>query len=60
MKMLSTEALSKMLDVPVGTLHQWASRGTGPRFYRVGRHRRYAEADVHSWLEKRASDRPAA
>lgn len=34
----------------VGTLAQWAHRGVGPRYVRVGRHTRYRWADVEQWL----------
>lgn len=51
----SPSQLADYLDVPVATTHQWASQGRGPRFYKVGRHRRYREADVRQWLEQQAS-----
>jgi excisionase family DNA binding protein len=50
---------AEYLGLPVTTLHQLNHKGTGPRSFKVGRHRRYAEADVLAWLESRAS-RPAA
>jgi hypothetical protein len=36
--------------VPVGTLDQWASRGGGPPFHKVGKFRRYHPSDVRTWL----------
>lgn len=38
------------LGVPAGTLTQWAHRGRGPLYTRVGRHARYKWADVEQWL----------
>lgn len=47
------------LGIPEATLHQLNYKGTGPRSFKVGRHRKYASADVAAWLETRAS-RPRA
>lgn len=41
---------AERLNVPVRTLDQWSYRGVGPRFYKVGRFRRYVPTDVESWL----------
>lgn len=46
--------VAEYLDVPPGTLDQWASRGGGPRFSKVGKHRRYRWSDVEKWLDERA------
>jgi len=48
--LLSSEALAEYLDVPPGTLDQWASRGGGPPHFKVGKFRRYHPADVRAWL----------
>lgn len=45
------------LGLPVGTMYQLNYKGTGPRFYTVGRHCRYEPDDVVAWLGERASDR---
>jgi excisionase family DNA binding protein len=37
-------------DIPVKTLAEWRSKGTGPRYSKVGRHVRYDWADVREWL----------
>lgn len=34
----------------VGTLYQWRYTGGGPKAYRLGKHLRYRQADVESWL----------
>jgi excisionase family DNA binding protein len=44
------------LRVPVRTLDRWAYLGTGPRFYRIGRHARYRMSDVVAWLEQQRAD----
>ena len=49
---------AEYLGLPESTLHALNYKGTGPRSYKVGGHRRYAPADVLAWLETRASDAP--
>lgn len=51
-RLIWPEELAPYVGVPLGTLDQWASRGGGPSFHRVGMHRRYHPADVRSWLAK--------
>lgn len=38
------------LRVPPKTLEQWRWRKTGPQWSKVGRHVRYAWADVEEWF----------
>lgn len=63
--LINSEELATWLDVPIGTLDQWASRGGGPMYHKVGIHRKYHPLDVKSWLaeQRRATTgdpRPAA
>lgn len=61
--LISSEELAEWLDVPTGTLDQWASRGGGPVYHKVGIHRKYHPVDVKSWLaeQRRATtSEPAA
>jgi excisionase family DNA binding protein len=46
---LSRQELADRLGLPVKTLAQWASKGTGPRYARMGRHVRYRLSDVLEW-----------
>lgn len=48
------------VQVPESTLHQMNHKGTGPRSYKVGKHRRYHPDDVMAWLNGRASGPSAA
>jgi excisionase family DNA binding protein len=43
------------LGISETTLHQLNYKGTGPRSYKIGRHRKYRPADVEAWCEERAS-----
>jgi predicted DNA-binding transcriptional regulator AlpA len=54
-RLWSLEETADYLGVPSGTLHQWNSRGVGPRSFRVGRYRRYHPSDVARWLDEHAS-----
>lgn len=58
-RLWSTRETAAFLGLPESTLHQLTYKGTGPRSYKVGRHRRYNPADVAVWLGRRASA-PAA
>lgn len=44
------------LGISPATLHDLNYKGTGPRSFKVGRHRRYGPGDVFAWLDQRASD----
>jgi excisionase family DNA binding protein len=41
------------LKIPVKTLAEWRSKGTGPRYHKVGVHVRYDWNDVRAWLARR-------
>ncbi len=58
--LLTIEALSRMLGVPVPTIYAWRYRGEGPRGYKLGRHVRYRLSDVNKWLEDHADVPKAA
>lgn len=47
--------VARFLGVPHRTLDQWAYLGTGPRWARVGRYRRYRWEDVELWFDERAN-----
>lgn len=50
-RLITPEELADFCGVPLRTTHQWASRGGGPIFRRVGVYRRYKPADVKAWLD---------
>jgi excisionase family DNA binding protein len=49
---LTVADLAQMLSVPVRTIYEWNSVGSGPAYYRVGRYVRYRPSDVKAWLEE--------
>ena len=61
--LIKTEELAEFLGLEPGTLDQWASRGGGPVYHKVGVRRLYDPADVRAWLAERrqaATGEPAA
>lgn len=50
---LSRRELADRFGLPINTLAQWASKGTGPRYVRMGRHARYRLSDVIDWETNR-------
>lgn len=57
---LSREEVASRVKVPVKTLAEWASRGKGPRFYKIGRYARYKMSDLIAWEEAQATGGDAA
>lgn len=55
-KLWSLQELADFLGVPKQSIYQMNWKGTGPRSFKVGRHRRYDPCDVRQWLETRSSD----
>jgi predicted DNA-binding transcriptional regulator AlpA len=51
--LIEEEELAETLDVSLGTLRTWRTKGKGPRFHRIGRMIRYAPSDVKEWLLSR-------
>jgi excisionase family DNA binding protein len=49
---LTRDEVADRLRVPKQTLAVWASKGTGPRFAKFGRHVRYRLTDVTAWEEQ--------
>jgi excisionase family DNA binding protein len=54
---LTREQAAAYLCISIPTLARWASRKTGPRYYRLGRHARYVQQDLDVFIADRASDR---
>ena len=53
---LSRRELADRFGLPVKTLAQWASKGTGPPYARMGRHVRYRLSDIIEWETARVED----
>jgi excisionase family DNA binding protein len=50
-RLLTTEELALLLQVPRATIYRWRYYGVGPPAARVGRHLRWDPADLEAWLE---------
>lgn len=48
--MATPEEVAKYLQVPLNTVYDWRRKRTGPKASKVGRHLRYAWADLDRWL----------
>ena len=53
---LSRKELADRYGVPVKTPAEWASKGTGPRYAKFGRHVRYRLSDVIDWESRRFAE----
>jgi predicted DNA-binding transcriptional regulator AlpA len=51
-KWLTRQDLADRYGLPVKTPAEWASKGTGPRYAKFGRHVRYLLSDVIDWERK--------
>ena len=51
-RLLTTQEVADLLQVPVTTIYQWRHQGKGPKGYVVGRHIRFRPEDVDSWLDE--------
>jgi hypothetical protein len=49
---LTLSEVAAILRVPVNTLRWWRQRGTGPRFFRIGRHLVATIGDLRGWIEE--------
>jgi len=56
--LLSVTELAGYLGMPVTTVYDWRSNGTGPVGHRFGKHVKFAVCDVRAWAEAQR-DRPA-
>lgn len=55
-RLLTAEELAEVTGVPIKSVRQWASKGTGPRRLRVGKYVRYRASDVRIWLDSQYVD----
>lgn len=49
----TTDEVAKFLAIEPKTLNNWASRGEGPTYVKIGGARRYDMADIRAWVEAR-------
>ena len=48
------EQVAEFLGVPIKTIYNWRTKGTGPKASKIGVHLRYRWADVDAWVEQQA------
>jgi excisionase family DNA binding protein len=49
--LIGVEELAEYLGVPVQTIYDWRLTGKAPRALKIGKHLRFALADVRDWLD---------
>jgi hypothetical protein len=49
---LTLAEAAAILRTPVNTLRWWRQRGTGPRFFKIGRHLVTTVGDLRAWIEE--------
>jgi excisionase family DNA binding protein len=50
-EILTTEEVAALLKYPVQTVYTWTRDGTGPLFYKIGKHNRYKLSEVMEWFD---------
>ena len=48
---IDARAVARILNVPVSTVHYWASARKGPPSFKVEKHRRWAVSDIIAYIE---------
>lgn len=56
---LSTEAVAERYGVPEATVRKWRHEATGPFGVRLGRHVRYALAELERWEREQVAKQVA-
>ena len=49
---LTLSEVAAIVRVPVNTLRWWRQRGTGPKFFKIGRHLVTTIGDLRTWIEE--------
>lgn len=56
-KLFDTKATAEILGISPGTLQNWRTVGSGPRFTNIGGAVRYQLSEINRWLEERTGGR---
>lgn len=56
---LSPADLAAREGVPLATIYDWNSKGTGPKYFKAGRHVRYRLEAVEAWEAKQEREAAA-
>jgi excisionase family DNA binding protein len=50
-EILTTEDVCALLKIKKATLYRHTSQGTGPPFYKIGKHNRWKRGEVMAWFD---------
>lgn len=54
----TTDQVADRYTVSIHTIAKWAAVGTGPRYMKIGRHRRYRLSDLLAWEAASVAEDP--
>lgn len=55
-ELLTINEVADLLRIPPATVRYWRNIHYGPRSFRIGRHVRYRQADVSTWIDTQRND----
>ena len=50
-EILTTEEVCALLKIKKATLYRHTGQGTGPPFYKIGKHNRWKRSEVFAWFD---------
>ena len=50
-EILTTDDVCALLKIKKATLYRHTSQGTGPPFYKIGKHNRWKRGEVMAWFD---------
>jgi excisionase family DNA binding protein len=57
-KLLTAEETSKLLRIPKRSVYEFAKQGLIPSAFRIGKHWRFREDAIESWIVEQAGSKP--
>jgi excisionase family DNA binding protein len=55
--LLNKKQVAELLNISVKTLDLWVSKGTGPRYLKIGRMVRFTPAEVENFIQQLTEDK---
>jgi excisionase family DNA binding protein len=49
-EILTTDEVAALLKIPKQTIYRWNVMGSGPPYYRLGKHARWKRSEVMAWV----------
>ena len=58
-ELVTLAEVAEILRVPINTMRWWRQRGTGPEFFKIGRHLVTTVGDVRRFIREQRQERGA-